>query len=50
MRQDTCNACGFTFDGQTGKSNAGKVALMIALPVLVAVVLFGLIFTWMMQK
>lgn len=49
MNHTVCNACGYTFDGATGRSNTGKLALVIALPVLVAVVLFGLVFLWMVR-
>lgn len=46
VRQTTCNSCGYVFDGQTGKSNTGRMVLMIALPVMVALVLFGLFIVW----
>jgi hypothetical protein len=41
-----CNSCGFTFDGKTGKSNTGRLIAMVVLPVLVALVLFGLFIMW----
>jgi hypothetical protein len=41
-----CNSCGYTFDGKTGKTNVGRMVGMIVLPVLVALVLFGLFIAW----
>jgi hypothetical protein len=39
FNQTTCNACGFTFDAQTGKSTTGRTIAWIAVPL---GVVFGL--------
>gem|GEM_PF-6142955 len=49
LNHSACNSCGFTFDGKTGKSNVGRVIGMVALPVLVALVLFGLFISWTLK-
>jgi hypothetical protein len=43
LNQTTCNGCGFSFNGKTGKGISATIALWIAIPVLVA---FGL--TWVL--
>ena len=49
LNQTTCNACGYSFNGKTGKSTAPTMIALIAVPVLLVFGL-GALFYWLSSR
>jgi len=44
LNQTTCNACGYSFNGKTGKSTTPMLVALIMVPLGLVAIVFGIIY------